>query len=344
MINSRQYKLNHKLLLRIVELTILTLIISLTIRPLLFDIHHYFIWVSGFDLIIVSSLYFIIRTQKLAKWEISIALVTAIFLLLPILAISGGVNSQIAYFLPLIPIMSALLGGRIESLLIGFLLVIIVLTFTYYSEHVIDLSDGIYTYEKSHSRGFWLVITIIFSMFFGRFFSQKHTELTDQLKDENLHDHLTGLLNRRGLELHFGKALESVSETSPLTLMLIDVDYFKQINDEHGHDVGDACLVEVASTLKESLRESDIIARFGGEEFIIVLPNTPKIEATVIAENIRQTISEGVYSSLKLPLTITLGLTETSQENDLILKVIKRADKALYRGKDKGRNRLEWSK
>ncbi|MEO9273991.1 GGDEF domain-containing protein [Marinomonas sp. 5E14-1] len=344
MINSRQHKLNHKLLLRIVELTISTLIISLTIRPLLFDIHHYFLWVSGFDLIIVSSLYLIIRTQKFAKWEITIALVTAIFLLLPILALSGGVNSQIAYFLPLMPVMSALLGGRLESLVIGFLLVIIVLTFTYYSEHIIDLSDEIYTHEKSYSRGFWLIITVIFSMFFGRFFSQKHTELTDQLKDENLHDHLTGLLNRRGLELHFDKALESVSETSPLTLMLIDVDYFKKINDEHGHDVGDACLVEVASTLKESLRKNDIIARFGGEEFIIALPNTFKIEATVIAENIRQTISEGVYSSLKLPLTITLGLTETTQENDLILKVIKRADKALYRGKDKGRNRLEWSK
>lgn len=344
MMKTKQYKLNHKLLLRIIELTIVTLVIFLTIRPLLFDVHSYFIWFAAIDLAIIGSLYFIIRTKRLAKWEVAIASFTAIFLLLPILTLTGGVNSQIAYFLPLIPVMSALIGGRRESLVIGAFLVTIVLLFSFYSEHIIDLSGGVHTHDKSNSRGFWLVITIIFSMFFGRFFSQKYTELTDQLNDENLHDHLTGLLNRRGLDLHFSKVLKSVSSSSPLTLMLIDVDYFKQINDKHGHDIGDACLVEVASTLKESLRDNDIIARFGGEEFLIVLPNTPKTEANFIAEKIRQTIADGEYSTLKLPLTITLGITETTQPNDTTLKVIKRADKALYKGKDKGRNRLEWSK
>jgi diguanylate cyclase (GGDEF)-like protein len=343
MMNDKQYQLNHKLLLRIVELTIATLVFSLIVRPLFFDIHRYFIWVEAIDLLVAITLYFVLRTQRVAKWEITIALVAAVFLLLPILAISGGVNSQIAYFLPLMPIMAALIGGRVESLCIGVFLVIVTMVSTCFSQYIIDLNGGTYTHEESTNRGFWLVITMIFSMFFGRFFLQKYTELTDQLKDENLQDHLTGLLNRRGLNLHFTRAFNSVSPSSPLSLMLIDVDYFKQINDKYGHDVGDICLLEVATSLKNTLRKNDIIARFGGEEFIIVLPNTTKTETTTIAEHIRNTISQGVFSPFKLSLTITLGLTETIEENDTILKMIKRADKALYKGKDKGRNRLEWS-
>jgi diguanylate cyclase (GGDEF)-like protein len=340
---SRQYKINHKLMLHIVKLTICTLVFSLVIRPIFFEIHRYFIWIEIFDLIIAIIFYFIIRTQKFAKWEITIALITAQFLLFPILAISGGVNSQITYFLPLIPIMAALIGGQIESLCIGIFLVVITIVSTYYSEYFIDLSGGVHIQEKSTSRGFWLTITIGFSMFFGRFFLQKYIRLTDQLKEESLQDPLTKLYNRRGLNLNFEQKLITISPYSPLSLILIDIDYFKKINDKYGHDIGDICLIEVAEILKNTLRKNDIIARFGGEEFIIVLPRTSKKEAATIAENIRYTIDQGRFSSFELPLTITLGMTVTVEKNDTILKIIKRADKALYKGKDKGRNRVELS-
>ncbi|MGJ8647983.1 GGDEF domain-containing protein [Marinomonas colpomeniae] len=331
------------LTLRIVELTIVTLICAILIRPLLSEIHPYFLWIELIDLALATVFYFIIRAGFLDKWKISISLTASNLLILPLLVISGGVNSQLAFFLPLIPIMAALIGGRLESLVVGFILITAIILATVFGDSIMDLNDHIYSDEKTISRSFWLIITIVFSMIFGRFFLQKYTELTDQLKDENLQDPLTKLLNRRGLSLHFEKELDKTNTDSPLSLMIIDIDYFKKINDFHGHNIGDLCLIEVANILKNALRKNDIIARFGGEEFIAILPKTSKIEAITIAETLRRKVSENTYSELELPLTITLGLTESKPENETTLKIIKRADKALYKGKNKGRNRVELS-
>ncbi len=101
----------------------------------------------------------------------------------------------------------------------------------------------------------------------------------------------------------------------------------------------------MARVLKESLRRNDIIARFGGEEFIALLPNTNKKEAIEVANSLNQRISGSAFSQSELPLTITLGVAESdnSKENDSTLKMIKRADKALYKGKENGRNQAVMS-
>ncbi|ETX10672.1 diguanylate cyclase [Marinomonas ushuaiensis DSM 15871] len=340
---TKQNQLNHMLTLRIVELTIITLICAIFIRPLLSEVHSYFFWIELIDLSLATIFYFVIRAGFLDKWKVTISLISSNLLILPLLAISGGVNSPLAFFLPLMPIMAALIGGRIESLVIGIILISAIVLATIFGNVIMDLNDHVYSNEKTISRSFWLIITIVFSMFFGRFFLQKFTELTDQLKDENLQDPLTNLLNRRGLSYHLEKELNKADINSPVALLLIDIDYFKNINDVYGHDIGDLCLTEVAVILKAALRKNDIIARFGGEEFIIILPNTPKTEAITIAEVLRNKVSQETYSEFKLPLTITLGVTESKRENDTTLKIIKRADKALYKGKDKGRNRVEIS-
>ncbi|WP_245595787.1 GGDEF domain-containing protein [Marinomonas ushuaiensis] len=307
------------------------------------EVHSYFFWIELIDLSLATIFYFVIRAGFLDKWKVTISLISSNLLILPLLAISGGVNSPLAFFLPLMPIMAALIGGRIESLVIGIILISAIVLATIFGNVIMDLNDHVYSNEKTISRSFWLIITIVFSMFFGRFFLQKFTELTDQLKDENLQDPLTNLLNRRGLSYHLEKELNKADINSPVALLLIDIDYFKNINDVYGHDIGDLCLTEVAVILKAALRKNDIIARFGGEEFIIILPNTPKTEAITIAEVLRNKVSQETYSEFKLPLTITLGVTESKRENDTTLKIIKRADKALYKGKDKGRNRVEIS-
>jgi len=340
---TKQDQLNHMLMLRIVELTIVTLVCAIFIRPLLSEVHSYFFWIELIDLALATTFYFVIRAGFLDKWKITISLITANLLILPLLVISGGVNSQLAFFLPLIPLMAALIGGRVESLVIGVVLILTIVLASLYDDAIMDLNNHVYSDEQTIVRSFWLIVTIVFSMFFGRFFLQKYTELTDQLKDENLQDPLTNLLNRRGLSFHFEKQLKKANINSPLTLILIDIDYFKSVNDIYGHDVGDLCLTEVANTLKKTLRRNDVIARFGGEEFIIVLPNTSKIEALTVAEILRNKVSQETYSEFKLNLTITLGITESKRENDTTLKMIKRADKALYKGKDKGRNRVEIS-
>ena len=325
------------------ELTIAALICGIAIRPLLSEIHTYFLWIELIDLILAITFYCIIRTGVLQKWEIAISLTAANALILPLLIISGGVNSQLAFFLPLIPIMAALIGGKKESLAIGIILVTATILATIFGSAIMDLNGHFYSHEKTISRSFWLIVTIIFSMFFGQFFLKKYTELTDQLKDENLQDPLTKLLNRRGLNINFEKEFNNRDIHSPLILILIDIDYFKKINDLYGHDIGDLCLIEVAQTLRKSLRAHDVIARFGGEEFVIVLPNTQKAKALAMAEMLRDEVSKSIYSEFELSLTITLGVTESNSENDNTQKMIKRADKALYKGKNEGRNRVEFS-
>lgn len=339
-----QHQLDHKLILRIVELSILTLLIDLTLRPLLVPLPIYFTWISLLDLTIVTSLYIVVRFNIFPTLEIILSLLVAIIIIIPSFVLSGGVNSQVAYLLPLYPVMAALIGGYKESLIITIILAIGIISATIFSQHMTDLTGAVYSEQKSIDRGFWLTTSIIFSGVFGRFFLKRYTELTDQLKNENIQDPLTGLYNRRGLNLHFDKELVSADISSkPLSLILIDIDYFKKVNDMYGHDVGDVCLIELAHLLSQTIRKEDIIARFGGEEFIIILPNAAINEALAIAENLRSLIYKEKFSHFNLPLTITLGVTERHKENDNALKMVKRADKALYKGKDKGRNCVEQS-
>ena len=343
--NNTQAHFNHKLILRIIELTIITMAITLVIRPFLVTLPVYFTWLIFSGLVLVSILYAVVRYKLLPKWDMVLCLLTAIVIILPTLAISGGVNSQVACFLPLYPIFAALIGGYRESLIITIFLAISVILATLFSQHIIDITGEIHSAEKSVDRGLWLTISIIFSGMFGRFFLKKYTELTNQLKNENSQDPLTSLLNRRGLNLHFDNELDNADMSSkPLSVALIDIDYFKKVNDMYGHDIGDICLIEIANILSQTIRKQDIIARFGGEEFIIILPNTAIDEALAVAEKLRELISKEKFSHFNLPLTITIGVTERHKENDNALKIVKRADKALYKGKGKGRNCVEQSK
>ncbi|MGO2512078.1 GGDEF domain-containing protein [Marinomonas polaris] len=342
--NNTQVDLNHKLTLRIIELSIITIFFALIFRPLIVDLPIQFTVIILLDLVIVTALYVIVRFYILPKLEIILSLCTAVIILLPTLALSGGVNSQAACILPLCPIFAALIGGYRESLIITIILALGVILATIFSQHITDLTGEIHSQQKSIDRGFWLTISIIFSGVFGRFFLKRYAELTQQLKNENIQDPLTGLFNRRGLNLHFSTELDNANTANlPLSLILIDIDYFKKINDMYGHDIGDVCLIEIANTLSQAIRKNDIIARFGGEEFIIILPNTPKNETVAIAEKLKVLISNQKFSSFNLSLTITQGLTEYNKNNDNALKMIKRADKALYKGKDKGRNCVEQS-
>lgn len=337
-----QTQLNHKLTLRIIEMAFVTLLFSLIARPIIAELHPYYLWLGIFDLIITGSLYVLVRSNKCPKWHISLSLISALIIMLPMLFISGGVNSQVAFFLPLYPIVGALIGGRVESLLMSLFLIVTILFATIFSHTIINVSGEYYDANTSYLRGFWLILAIMFSAMFGQFFLNRYTELTKKLKAENLQDPLTELLNRRGLNLHFAQELEQAKEkNSPFCLMLIDIDYFKKINDQYGHDVGDTCLIEVAERLNKGIQVHHYLARFGGEEFIIVLPNTPLSEAETIAEQLRHIIAKGRFSSFQIPLTITLGIATLHGGRDNALKIIKRADKALYRGKEKGRNCVE---
>jgi diguanylate cyclase (GGDEF)-like protein len=144
-------------------------------------------------------------------------------------------------------------------------------------------------------------------------------------------DALTGLLNRAGIEARLRSLFAAPHELQATALML-DVDHFKEINDSLGHAQGDAVLREIAAVIEENCRSHDVVGRYGGEEFLVLLQSVDSNEALEIAERIRCAISD------RLHVTVSIGLTEYSHAEDA-QAVIARADSALYSAKRAGRNR-----
>jgi diguanylate cyclase len=168
-------------------------------------------------------------------------------------------------------------------------------------------------------------------------------EHADTLEKEVLLDELTQVSNRRAYDLQIGDTLRSYHRDGvPVSLILIDIDLFKRVNDDYGHRAGDKCLQEIAKLIKDALRKTDFFARYGGEEFIAILDGSNAKEARNVAEKIRSRIEKSRFSYHEeiIPVTISLGVTEvTPADRDADVPFM-RADEALYQAKKDGRNRV----
>ncbi len=149
-------------------------------------------------------------------------------------------------------------------------------------------------------------------------------------------DKLTQVYNRHQWDEHLQQALNTAKRGGPLSLILIDIDHFKAINDNHGHQVGDRCLTMLASVLKQQLRGEEHLYRIGGEEFSIILPGTEQARAQVLAERLRSAVESMPFTP---SVTISLGLGQYQQKEPLE-QWISRVDNALYQAKHLGRNRI----
>ncbi len=166
----------------------------------------------------------------------------------------------------------------------------------------------------------------------------------DELYELGVHDPLTGAYNKRYL---IERLKEEISHSKrfkvPLSLVMIDIDHFKEINDTHGHLAGDYVLIKTAELLNSMCRKEDVLARYGGEEFLMVLRNTDEEGALVQAERIRKEIARTsiISEGIKIDITISLGVTsiQESLECEDFQKFIKEADQSLYHSKQQGRNR-----
>ena len=160
-------------------------------------------------------------------------------------------------------------------------------------------------------------------------------------------DQLTGLYNRRYLASHLSAMFDRAYWTGrPLSVMVLDIDHFKHVNDTHGHDAGDRVLKEFADRIANSVRGIDLACRYGGEEFLIAMPDTDLAFASVVAERLRHEIASAKFNlnagrdELNVTVSIGLSSTENGPEEDSAQKLIKRADEALYEAKSAGRNRV----
>jgi len=180
-----------------------------------------------------------------------------------------------------------------------------------------------------------LLLTVGFMMMATR-------RLQNILERRSTHDPLTQVLNRRG----FGAVYEREKarlrrHRRPLALLSIDLDYFKAINDNHGHAVGDQVLTHVAGLISSVLRETDCVARFGGEEFIVLMPDTAPHHALKVAERICHLLRHGERHALPA-CTVSIGVACQAAEHEELDHLLSRADAALYMAKENGRDRIEF--
>lgn len=167
--------------------------------------------------------------------------------------------------------------------------------------------------------------------------------LNDKLDYANRYDSLTNIYNR-SYTLNLANKYYELSkfEKTPFSILLIDYDFFKKVNDTYGHDTGDEVLKTLSKTISLSIRKNDIFGRYGGEEFLLICPNTNKDEAFLLAEKIRKNVNKKVMiNENEIFMSISIGLCEDLKDKDLSLtNLISNADNALYKAKESGRNQV----
>jgi two-component system, cell cycle response regulator len=157
-------------------------------------------------------------------------------------------------------------------------------------------------------------------------------------------DPLTRLHNRRYMSSHLDTLMKSASPAKPISFLIMDIDHFKAVNDTHGHDVGDEVLREFANRISANVRGIDLACRHGGEEFVVVMPDTDSAFAFTVAERLRQSIESTPIKISRAPnaltITVSIGIASSNGTPDVPDQLLRRADQALYRAKREGRNRV----
>lgn len=164
------------------------------------------------------------------------------------------------------------------------------------------------------------------------------------LRQQSIRDHLTGLFNRRYLEETMVRELNRASRRNlPVGLIMADVDYFKQINDTYGHAAGDAILRKLGEVLRENVRSEDVASRYGGDEFIVLLPEASREVTKNRAEKLLEIVRQAIIRFNEVTfdtVTLSAGVSVFSEDGEAAESILKAADLALYQAKEKGRNRV----
>lgn len=169
-------------------------------------------------------------------------------------------------------------------------------------------------------------------------------EQSRQLEEQLQQDALTGLLSRRGYEERMAQEFERYRRyRQQLSLIVFDLDHFKQVNDQFGHQSGDKCLKLISRYIRPVIRKSDALARYGGDEFVLILPGIDCSGAAQVAEKIRHLVEQirFLYEGRRVPLSLSMGVAQADERDESAEHLFKRADQALYAAKEEGRNRVK---
>ena len=335
------------LLCLIIELVIVLLYIStyLLMQDKILVIIH----IINFSIVLLSYLFFIKNPVKRKALVSNITIFIQFFSALTIVLLTGGIESSALIWFPFLPAIMVFMNG-IKNAVIWLALSIFLFLYLYFVQSL-NLNTVIIGHSTITDR-FLDIIMMAFTAILvisGIDISRKRTfkkleDTQSELKILATTDPLTGLFNRRCFEDRAEAEIKrSIRYNKSLTVIMADLDHFKKINDNFGHKVGDHALKEVAKIIRKSLRDIDLIGRYGGEEFIMLFPELDQTTSLTVAERLRKEIENTVISVKErtVKITVSLGITELSKGSKYSLDTLThRADEALYKSKDNGRNMI----
>ena len=320
-------------------------VVRSNIPNFVFVVVEYFLFFSAFVLFYRGILHFFRspRTTGFLWTLVSVALLVLLYF--------STVDDRVAPRIVIISLVLALVRGLIavelfrqagqRSILNVFALLMAVYALFGLARCVTTLLHGPpYDFmQTSHFQTAPLVVNLLFICVMGLFFLlMLSSELVAIVEAQSLHDHVSGALNRRGIDQRLALELVRAERNGyQLAIALIDIDHFKQINDTAGHAAGDAALKQVVGVISSRLRSYDFFGRFGGDEFLLVLPQTSCEDALRITERIEHAVHGLAVSRFALPITLSIGLTMATPCESAV-SMLGRADAALYKAKRAGRN------
>ncbi|MBU2977438.1 sensor domain-containing diguanylate cyclase [Alteromonas sp. C1M14] len=304
-------------------------------------------WLLGASLLVASFL-FMLSGQIQAHYRNKYGQVIAIYVLTSclmmletFLIVTGGVNNTGPLWIYILPPVAMFFGGFKRGIIIMTcftLLIAIILLFP---------NDALLFTEYDHAFKTRLIYSFITVSFLSAFYeySRQRTykmmrTISEQFEQQALHDPLTNLPNRRGINQLLVHELKRHQRSGkPMTLVIADVDHFKQINDTYGHAHGDIVLERTSSLLRQNIRQQDMVSRWGGEEFLIILPETTESDGVYLANKLRVTLSKTSFwlNDVEVTITASFGVCEIN-ENVSLDQALTLADNALYEAKHLGRN------
>lgn len=339
-------KIRYEITLKAAFLSFLMTTLATIIRPLMIEQDVLFTYIGVFNSLAMGCVFLYLKYTKPKSWYPMLFTCVGLLVLTPITVVSGGVNSQFAYLIPIIPIFIALVSNAKYTWITAFIVIVLVIGM-YFSIGVFpDFTNEIVPQSKTASRALWLCLAVLLMTTLGVEFNRIYGALGDKISEQAETDLLTGLKNRRSVMSFLQTAIDQAkSKNGHLSVMMIDLDHFKVINDTYGHLAGDLCLKQVAQLIQHSVRDaSDLAGRFGGEEFIVVINDIDAQRATDIANIIRLSIEQKTVSlndGKEIKVTATIGIcTLNGEQLSSIEHCVDLADQALYQGKRDGRNRV----
>ena len=334
-LKTENYYLKRKTEYTLIFLALLLpyIIISATIKSLTLGINNIEFLINLFITVSIGFIYLIFRKGYITT---AINLITVLGFVKAIELLVNYQNMQFFVHLFLVIIIGAAVHTRKYQLKTIYILTIILfalktaLSIGYQQKGLIS-ADALIQIYHSVVTGVFFILTINYITKI----IEREIRLSSDLDSIANTDMLTGAFNRR----KFSKALLYKSGNSVNAFCMIDIDYFKSVNDKLGHEAGDHVLRELSFLIRETLREEDLFYRWGGEEFLMIIPCTSITQAEITVDRIRETVMRHkFYNNISITLSAGIALQE---ENDDFMTPVRNADIALYRAKKEGRNRVE---